>query len=173
VSSSVNLSATTKASLLSSESGDALIFLLTIGHPSFTEPARICTIALQRISETDEDVVYGLISRGETYTFIPGITVTLPTDDDESAPGIGLSIGRYSEIVDIIRSIPMGQYPSVDVEMVMSSSPNEVEAAWPQFDLKETVIKADEITGSLGLESIDTEPGVPWGFTPAYFPGLF
>ncbi|OIO01107.1 MAG: hypothetical protein AUJ49_08485 [Desulfovibrionaceae bacterium CG1_02_65_16] len=144
-----------------------------MSHPSFTEPARICTAALQRVEETDEDVVYGLISRGETYVFIPNITVKLPTDDDDSAANIGLSIGRYGEIVDVIRSIPMGQYPTVNVEMVMSSSPDVVEAAWPQFDLKETSIEADAITGEIGMESIDTEPGVPWGFTPAYYPGLF
>jgi len=173
MSSSVNLSAATKATLLASESGDALIFLLTISHPSFMEPARICTAALQRVSETDEDVIYGLISRGETYIFIPSITVTLPTEDDESAPGIGLSIGRYSEIVDIIRSIPMGEYPSIDVEMVMSGSPDVVEASWPQFDLQKTTIEPDVISGTIGLDSVDTEPGVPWGFTPAYFPGLF
>lgn len=172
MSTTVNLSSTTKASLLASESGEAIVFLITITHADLTEPARVCTAALQRVVETDDELLYGVVSRGETFIYIPNIGITLPTDDDESAPGIGLSIGRFDEIVDAIRSIGVDA-PKVNVEMVMSTSPNLVEASWPEFDLQKTSIEADVITGTLGLDSLDTEPGCPYSFTPAYFPGLF
>lgn len=170
--STINLSDATKESLLASESGEALIFLITIDHADFDEPALVCTSPLQRIVETDDEILYGVVSRGSTFTFIPSIDVTLPTDDDESPPSIQLSIGRYGDIVDVVRSIGV-EPPSVTVEMVLSTTPDVVEAYWPEFDLQETTIELDVITGTLGLDMLETEPGCPLSFTPANFPGLF
>lgn len=172
MSTTINLSATTRASLLASESADAIIFLITITHADLTKPARVCTVGLQRVVETDDELLHGVVSRGETYIYIPNIGITLPTDDDESAPGIGLTIGRFDDVVHAIRSIGVDA-PKVNVEMVMSTSPDLVEASWPEFDLQKTSIEADVITGTLGLDSLDTEPGCPYGFTPEYFSGLY
>lgn len=170
--SDISLSAATTESLLASESGDALIFLITISHPDLAEPARICTAALQRVEETDEDVVYGLISRGMKFIYLPNIGITLPNDDDESPPAIGLSIDMYEDIVKVIRTIGV-ETPTVGVEMVLSATPDLVEASWPDFELHDTTIEQDVITGNLGLDSLETEPGCRYRFSPATHPGLF
>lgn len=172
MSDSINLTDATKESLLASESGECVIFLTTISHPDLTEPARICTAALERVEETDEDVIYGLYSRGEKYIYIPSVQITPPQDDDESPPAIGLSVGRMDEIVETLRTIGEDP-PTVDVEMVLSTSPDLVDAAWPQFDLQEVEIGQEDITGTLGLDMLENEPGVPVSYTPATHPGLF
>jgi len=169
---SIDLSAATKAMMLASESSEAIIFLLTVDHPNFTQPARMCSCPLERVVETDEELLYGVKSRGETYLHLPGIVIKLPTDDDASTPDITITIDPFEEIVEQLRAIGE-DYPTVTVEMVLSSSPDVVEAAWPDFNLQETTIKLDAIDGTLGMEDLDGEPGVPWSFTPANFPGLF
>lgn len=170
--SEISLSTATTESLLASESGDALIFLITISHPDLAVPARICTAALQRVEETDEDVVYGLVSQGETFVHVPSVGITLPTDDDESPPAIGLSIDRYDDVVDVVRSIGVDA-PTVDVQMVLSATPDLLEAAWPEFDLQNVSIEQDVITGTLGQDMLETEPGCPYSFNPSSHPGLF
>lgn len=167
-----NLSAATTETLLASESGECLIFLISINHPDLAEPARVCTAALQRVVETDEELLYGVISQGRTFIYVPSAAVTLPTDDDETPPALGLSIGRFDDVVDAIRSIGTG-LPTVDVEMVLSTSPDLIEASWPEFNLDEVTISTNEISGTLGQDNMETEPGCPISFIPSKFPGLF
>lgn len=168
----VSLTDATKETLLASESGECLIFLISINHLDFAQPARVCTAALQRVEETDEDVVYGLVSDGRTFIYVPSASITPPTDDDETPPAIGLSLARFDEVVEAIRSIGVG-LPTADVEMVLSTSPDLIEAAWPEFNLQDVSITSSEINGTLGLDNYETEPGCPLSFTPATCPGLF
>ena len=61
------------------ETGRVLIALMTIDHADLAEPIRISTDPTQRLEDltTDEEVVYGTESRGETFLFCP-VRIKLP-----------------------------------------------------------------------------------------------
>jgi len=155
------------------ETGRVLIVLITLDHDDLATPIRLSTDPTQRIEEltTATDVVYGTVSRGETYIFFP-VRVTLPNDTDVGPGEMRLEVDNvHRQYTQTIRELftPV----NVSVEVVMDDDLDTVEAQWPEFLLTEIHYDASVISGKLVLETLDREPFPAGSFSPAYFPGLF
>lgn len=159
--------------VFSPESDADLILLLTIYDPDSptTVIARLCDGYTKRISETADEVIYGVTSRGTDFTFLP-MQISLPTEEEAQAPRCSVTmydVTRY--IVPVIRSI--SGPPKVKLELVLSKTPDVVEASFSGFYFSNFTYSADQVTGSLSMIDYEREPFPMHSFTPAYFPGIF
>lgn len=142
-----------------SETGEGAIVLVTIAHSSLTEPIRV--------AHWDVNVP----SRGETFVAFP-FRVTLPNDSEEAAPRARLTIDNVDrQIVLAIRNA-QGDPPTVTVEVVLSGTPDVVEAAFPNFELRNVSYDSLIVEGEITLDVLTAEPYPAGRFTPATFPGV-
>jgi hypothetical protein len=155
------------------ETGRVPIALITLSHPSLEDDIRISTDPTQRIEEftTDLDVVYGTISNGLTYLFLP-VRIKLP-DETEDGPGdMTLEIDNiHRAYIEAIRTVftPI----SCQVDIVMDNALDTIDASWPEFNLTQIKYNDTIITGTLTIETLVTEPLSAYKFVPSYFPGIF
>lgn len=159
--------------VFSPDADSDLIFLLTIYDP--TNPAnvvaRLADGFTQRISETDDEVVYGVVSNGYEFTFLP-IEVSLPTEEEAQAPKCSITIHDVTRyIVPIIRTI--SGPPKIKMELVLSKTPDNVEVSFDGFYINSFTYNADSVSASLSMIDLEREPFPMHSFTPRYFPGLF
>lgn len=157
------------------ETGRVIIALITIDHPDLSTPIRISTDPTARLIgegyTNDLDVVYGTVSRGNTFIFLP-VKLGLPNDTDEGPGEMTLEIDNiHRQYTETIRSIMTP--PTVQVELVLDNALDTVEAQWPEFLLTDIKYNATTITGTLKLETLEREPFPAGSFSPAYFGGLF
>lgn len=157
--------------MFSPDADDSLIVLMTLTGGGMASPLRIADGYTQRISETADDVTYGVMSRGNAYNFIP-FSITLPTEEQDSAPRANVTINDLTQVImPEIRTLTGP--PSVLLELVLSATPDTVEASFPGLLLSGVGYNADSITGELGVESFGIEPYPAHTFTPSVAPGLF
>ena len=159
--------------VFSPDSDADLILLLTIYDPDnpTNVVARLSDGFTKRISENANEVIYGVTSRGYDYTFLP-MEISLPTEEEAQAPRCSVTmhdVTRY--VIPIIRSI--SGPPKVKLELVLSKTPDTVEASFAGFYFSHFTYNADQVTGSLSMIDYEREPFPMHSFTPAYFPGLF
>lgn len=157
-------------SVFAPESDDTLIVLLTLSGSNITETIRLADNYNQRLQITDEDIIYGLKSRGNDYLFLP-FEFNLPTEDDSSPRA---SINLYDtnkQLLPLVRSLTTA--PNINIELVLASNPDIVEVDFGDFLLSNIRYNAETISGDLVLESFENEPFPSGTFTPSYFPGLF
>lgn len=153
------------------ETGEVLVFLLTITHPDLADPIQVSSDPTGRLIETDEDVIYGTRSRGQDYYFFP-FTLTLPEDGDDGPQAMTLSLDNvHRQITATLRTITGPA--TIAAEIVLASAPDTVQAVWPDYLLTHATIDATTVTGTLQLETLVEEPFPAGSFSPAYFPGLF
>lgn len=159
-----------KAAAYAQETGERLIVLLTITHPDLTDgPIRLTQDTGTRTS--DDPLRYQTESRGETYDFLP-FQVRLPDDQESGAPKALLILDNIArEMVAIIRSISTP--PVIDIEVVLSGSPDTVEVKFPRFKIVNVTYDAQTIQGDLSIEGLATEPFGFMIFDPSRFPALF
>lgn len=173
------------AALFKPDSSETLITLLTIYDPSNDTNvlARLADNYTQRLVTNnagdissqpvtdDTDVVYGVVSNNLNYMFLP-MQITLPSEEQNTAPRASIvmnDVTRY--VVPIIRQI--SGPPRVKLTLVLSSSPNIVEASFDRFYLSNITYTADQVTAELSMIDFAVEPFPAYSFTPAHFPGLF
>ena len=159
--------------IFSPEADSDLLFLLTIYDPTnpSTVVARICDGFTKRISETADEVVYGVTSRSQDFIFLP-MEISLPTEEEAQAPRCSIilrDVTRY--VIPIVRTI-VGP-PSVKMELVLSKTPDTVEASFTGFYISNFSYSADSVTADLSMIDYEREPFPMHSFTPAYFPGMF
>jgi hypothetical protein len=157
----------------SAETGRVIIALITLTHADLADPIRISTDPTQRITAmtTVTDVVYGTVSRGETFIFLP-LRINLPSDTDEGPGEMTLEFDNvHRAYTAAIRSIftPV----AVNVELVLDNALDTVEAQWPEFLLANIRYDASTISGTLKIETLEREPFPSGIFSPSAFPGLF
>lgn len=156
--------------MLSPEADEDLFTLLTFTGGGISEPIRIADGYTDRLSETADEIVYGLTSRGSQFIFLP-FTLTLPNDDDAD-PGCELTMHDVTrQLMPTLRTLTGP--PSVTIELVLASSPDTVEASFPGFQLGAVTYNDSTITGQLTVASLAHEPFPCHTFTPSYFSGLF
>ena len=168
------LSPNAKFAMMAQETTEREICLLTITHPKFDQPVRLSTDATQYLRDDEETntPIYGTLSRGEEFVFVP-ITPTLPSSDSETPPAGRFSISNVSQIVSKYLLEIDETYPRVTVEVVLASDPDTVNQVWPEFDLTTANIDATNVEVQVSLNTANAEP-IPWlRFVPAYFPNLF
>jgi hypothetical protein len=167
----VSISLNFRQSAYRSESGNFPIVLTTLTHASLTTPIRISSDPTARVIATDENVVYGTVSRGETFIFIP-LKIKLP-DDTDSGPGVMLmeidNVDRA--LTETVRNI----HTPVDamIEVVMSNALNTVDLVFPQYQMSNISLDAGVITATLTLDNFTREPFPGAIATPTTTPGLF
>ena len=170
--------------VFSPESDANLIMLITIYNPSNSSQVlyRICDSfiddpanpgkALRLSSTTADQVVYGVVSNGNEFTFLP-VQVTLPNEDESQAPRCSLTIHDVSRyLIPFIREQLTGP-ADVKLELVLSSSPNTIEASFSGFSMTNITYNASTVTAELTMVNYDREPFPQHSFSPIYFPGLF
>lgn len=158
--------------MFSPDSDDSLISLITIYYPnSDTVAVRLCDNYTQRISETDDEVYYGVQSRGEDFIFVP-VQLTLPSEEDNTAPRCSLVINDVTQyITPLIREIDGP--PKVLLELVLANSPDTVEAYFADFYITNISYNRDSVNCELSMNDYQVEPFPCYTFTPRFFPGLF
>jgi hypothetical protein len=159
--------------IFSPEADSDLLFLLTIYDPvnPSTVVARLADGYTKRISETADEVVYGVTSNSQDFIFLP-MEISLPTEEEAQAPRCSIilrDVTRY--VIPIIRTI-VGP-PTVKMELVLSKTPDTVEASFAGFYISNFSYNADSVTADLSMIDYEREPFPMHSFTPAYFPGMF
>lgn len=159
--------------VFSPDSDADLILLLTIYDPDNPSVvvARLADGFTKRISETADEIIYGVTSRGNDYTFLP-MEITLPTEEEAQAPRCSVvlhDVTRY--IVPIVRTLTGP--PKVKLELILSKTPEVLEASFSGFYFSNFTYNADQVTGELSMIDYEREPFPMHSFTPAYFPGIF
>jgi hypothetical protein len=120
---------------------------------------------------TDSQLAYGTVSNGDVFIFLP-VRIKLPDDTDEGPGEMQLEIDNvHRAYTETIRSV----YTPVtcQVDIVMDNALDTIDASWPEFKLTNITYNATTITGTLKLETLETEPFPSGSFVPSYFPGLF
>ena len=93
--------------IFSPESDSDLLFLLTIYDPAdgTTVVTRLCDGFTQRISETADEVVYGVVSRSQDFMFLP-MEISLPTEEEAQAPRCSIVLRDVTKyVIPIVRTI--------------------------------------------------------------------
>lgn len=160
--------------MFSTESQCTLITLLTIyDTDGSTELVRLADNFTKRIDNltTPEELIYGVTSNNLDYIFVP-LEVTLPAEQDNSAPKCSIvirDVTRY--LTSTIRSL--SDAPKIKLDMVLSSSPDVIEASFTNFYISNINYNADSVTAELSMIDFAVEPFPCYSFTPNYFPGMF
>ena len=168
------LSPTAKVAMMAQETTEREICLLTITHPEFDQPVHLSTDATQYLRDDEEsgNPIYGTVSRGIEFIFVP-ISPVLPSSDSETPPAGRFSISNVSQIVSPYLLMVSEHYPRITVEVVMASDPDTVNQLWPEFDLTTANIDATNAEVQISLNTANAEPIPYLRFTPAHFPNLF
>lgn len=162
--------------MFSSESDQTLIMLLTVYSPANETQVvfRFADNYTQRIASltTDEEVIYGVPSRGQDYAFLP-MEVSLPAEQDTGVGSCKLTLQYVTrEAIELIRT-ELTKPTKIQLELVLSGSPNTVEAVFPGFYITSATYNADSINFDLTMINLAREPFPCYNFIPSYFPGLF
>lgn len=161
--------------VFSPDSDADLILLLTVYNPD--NPAQVVMRLADgytgRLSslETADDVVYGVHSRDQDFIFLP-MEISLPSEEEAQAPKCSLvlnDVSRYA--IPIVRTVTGP--PKILMELVLSSSPNTVEASFAGFYINSFTYNAESVTAELAMIDYEREPFPQHSFSPAYFPGMF
>jgi hypothetical protein len=159
--------------VFSPDSDDDLIILLTIYNPDNESEVifRLADGYTKRISETADEVMYGVTSNGNDYTFLP-MQISLPSEDEAQAPRCSIvmyDVTRY--LTPVIRTITAP--PRIKLELVLSKSPDVVEVSFSDFYINNFNYNADSVTADLAMIDYEREPFPMHSFTPRYFSGMF
>ena len=162
--------------MFSSETDEALIMLLSIYDPAQVnlEPVRLADNFTGRLENltTDQEIIYGVTSRTKEFPFLP-MQITLPNEQDTGVGQCSFTLNFASpDAITIIRSHLTGP-TKILLELVLSGSPDTVEASFPGFYITSATYNAESISLELSMVSLSKEPFPSFNFTPGYFPGLF
>jgi len=159
--------------VFSPDADDDLIILLTIYDPINESQvvARIADGYTKRISETSEEVIYGVTSNGNDYTFLP-MEISLPSEDEAQAPRCSIVMHDVTRhITPIIRTITAP--PRIKMELVLSKTPDVVEVSFSDFYISNFSYNVDSVSAEVSMIDYEREPFPMHSFTPQYFPGMF
>lgn len=149
------------------------IVLIKITHPDLDEPVRLSTDPTERLSL--EPLAYGTRSKWQTTDKSPFmfvlLSVMVPDDKDDAPAAATLVLEAVdNRMVDILRSTT--ERATVDMAVVLASSPDLVEAEWFDMRLVSASGDASEITLQISKEAVTAEPWPAARMTKARFPGL-
>lgn len=121
--------------------------------------------------ETTTQSYYGITSRNEDYLFVP-VNIVLPNDED-SSPRATINLAYVTpEMLQYIRTNIVDP-PRVKLELVLTSTPDTVEATFDSFYIVNISYTATSVQLELSMINYDKEPFPQYSFTPQYFPGLY
>lgn len=188
------LSASAIKAMFSSETDARLIMLITVYDPEnpSVPVLRLADGFTQRLTAnnpgdvsgqpvtSDDEVIYGVVSRGHNYVFMP-MEIEMPGELETGVSNCSIAIQYVTaEAIELIRSHIFGP-AKIDIELVLAgdpdeagaSNPNTVEATFPGFYVTNITYTAQAINLDLTMIDYAREPFPCYSFTPSYFPGLF
>jgi hypothetical protein len=137
---------------------EVVCVLLTITHSTLATPIRV--------TDNGADIV----SNGNTFIAFP-FQIDLPADN-EQAPVARLTIanvdGSIGEAID-----GMTTPPYMTMQIVLASSPNNIEMEFTHFRLQNITVTAVTVEAEVVQASLTAEPWPSIRVTPARFPALF
>lgn len=158
-----------KAALFDETTDEIPVLLITIEHPDLAQTWRLSSDNADLFDA--EQQLRGTTSRGAQYSFLP-MSVSLPEEGDDAANVIQVRLDNVSrEITPLIKSTITPA--TVTIEVVLASSPDDVEVSFPDFELSSVDVDADSVTLSLTVDTMMSEPFPCDNFTPAAFGGLW
>jgi hypothetical protein len=150
---------TFRQAVYAQETAQAFIVLIEITHATLSVPIRICSGGQNITSNTHEFIFYPF-------------ELNLPDESTESVPTATLTVDNVDrQIIAALRALDSP--PAVRIMVVLSSTPNTVEADFPVFKFTEITYDALTITGTISIEDFLLEPFPGDSFVPSLFPGLF
>jgi hypothetical protein len=154
-----NTSLTFRQGVFAQETGDAILILVRISHPSLSDDIRVTSNSVDTVSN------------GETFIAFP-FDMELAQDKDDELPTARLTIDNVSrEITQAIRQITSPA--TVRTQVVRGDDPDTIEADQPDFQLRDVRYNSLVVEGTLNIETFAQEPFPAGKFDPARFPGLF
>lgn len=159
----MTLSAGAVRKLLSRESDDPIVLLLTI---EYLDPA-LTPVIIRFCTNTPGD---DLVSNGETFTAAP-FEITWPNDHEE-APVAQLTCVNVDRTVG--QALESLIYPAdVTIQAVFASDPDTVEREATLFELRNARWNAMVLTADISRQGLTSEPCPKYRVTPRLFPALF
>ena len=160
-----------RAAAFAQETGRVPIALITLSHADLVDDIRISTDPTEELSSTNLEKVYGTTSDSKEYVFLP-VRIKLPDDTDEGPGEMQLEFDNvhraYTEAIrDVFTPV------TCQIDLVMDNALDTIDASWPEFKLTNINYDATIITGTLKLETLESEPYPAGSFVPSYFSGLF
>lgn len=159
-----SLSAPALEAMLSEHTGEVVLTLIRIFPPGETSPGNAL-----RFVDDESDVA--ITSGGLEYTPL-GFRLALPEDEGERLPTVSIAIDNVGQDVSEAVLTYVGSV-NIEVEFVLASSPDTVEAGPWRFVVAQATVSATQILFELRYEDILNEPFPGHRFTPEHFPGLF
>lgn len=167
------LSLNARTALDDANSDEIEIALIRISHPDLAEPVRLSSDPTERLSV--EPLSYGTRSTWRTEDGSPFLFILMSTllpGDQEDAPQSATLVLDAVD-ADMARVLRMTTTrATVDMAVVLASSPNLVEAEWLGLKLMGAEGDASQIMLEISREPIDGEPWPAARMTRQRFPGL-
>ena len=168
------LSPRTTAALMQQETEDSDIVLMTVSHDSWGEEVLRFSTHPTTLLRTDENSglpVYGTVSRGEEYIYIP-VQVSLPNSADEQPPEAHLILSNVSRVlspyIKLVDKVP----PKVTMEVVNTGTPDIVEMVFEDLDFNTTTWDSSTMDIKVTNDIASSEPVPYLRFSLGYFQNM-
>lgn len=168
------LSPRTTAALMQQETGDSDIVLMTVTHESWNGQAmRFSThpTTLLRLDETTGLPIYGTVSRGNEYIYVP-VQVSLPNSADERPPEAHIIISNISRELSPYIKLVDKTPPKITLEVVNTGTPNIVEMSFADLDFDTTTWDASTMDIKIVNYTANSEPVPYLRFSLGYFQNM-
>jgi len=160
------LSQAARRAVFAQETEEVFTLLATISHDELAEPIRVANDVVPE----DANGARLIPSRGANFVCYP-FDVDLPADDGESISQVTITIDNVDrEIIQKLRAIHSPC--AVRLEVVLTSSPDIVEAGPFEMTLKQVEYDALVISGTLAFEDFLTQAFPADTYNPADYPGV-
>lgn len=164
-----DLSAAMRAGIYAEHTDESIIALLTINHPTLSEPVRVCDLPHGRLSESP--LRYGCVSRSNEYDYLP-FALTLAEDREGIPSKVTIAIDNIDRgLIVMIRSVD--EPATATVEIALESQPDTIEAEWPIYEIITAEYDATAVVIACAIRTFHRQKFPAGNFDPARFPGLF
>lgn len=159
----------TMRTALNAEQTDVVpVLLVTITHPSLSLPLRFTSDPTERLSV--DPLTYGTRSMGRVFYYAL-MTTKIPDDRQDTPARTSLSFDNVeNDMIAAVRSVSTPA--SVDIELVLSSAPDAVEARWRNLRAVRASYDVSRITIEVTREPYTSEPWPKGRATASRLPGL-
>lgn len=135
------------------------IALMTVDHAAWDDPSRFCSISA------------AFTSRSEVYNPL-SFDVDVPDHIEGRPPQCRLIVKAVTLEVNLLL-LQQRSSPTVQIEIVLQEWPDQVEIAYPLFELANPTIRAAQIDATLVMPGTGRINGVRHSMTPSLVPGIF
>lgn len=170
----MNLSTENVRQLYNTSTNYIPVILLTISHSSFDEPIRISTDNRDLIEQNIyKENIYGTISRGNNYYFLP-FAFELPSSHTDEAPTASLTVTNVGlDLMPYIRNLQARDKPKILIEIIIAQEADNVIQAFPELTVGSISYDAQSVSFTLESVDLSREPFPSGTFNPTFFKGMF